>query len=85
MRIARPLPADAWRQPPGATVLLEPLADDSHPYPMELDLPCWTVARDVDFRRWLFGYGAEVLIESPEPLRVEHRDRAGAVAALYER
>jgi hypothetical protein len=65
-------------------VLLEPLADASHPYPLEIDLPPWTVARDVDSRRWLFGYGAEVLIESPELLQLEHRDRARGVAALYE-
>ena len=84
MRMSRPLPADVWRQPPAAAVLLEPLPDASHPYPVEIDLPPWTVARDVDFRRWLFGYGAEVLIESPESLQSEHRCRAQAVAALYE-
>lgn len=84
MRISRPLPAEAWRQPPAAMGLLEPLPEASHPYPVEIDLPPWTVAHDVDFRRWLFGYGAEVWIEGPEPLRAEHRDRARAVATLYE-
>ena len=42
------------------------------------------MTRDVDFRRWLFGYGADVLIERPELLRAEHHDRSMAVAALYE-
>ena len=50
---------------------------------MEIDRPPWTVERDVDFRRWLFGYGAEVVIERPAPLRQEHQRRAEAVAALY--
>lgn len=62
---------------------LEPNQNDSHPYPVEIDLPPWTVERDVDFRRWLFGYGAEVVIESPAALRQEHQRRAEAVAALY--
>lgn len=84
MRIAKPLPADTWRQPHAAQVILEPLADSSHPYPVEIDLPPWTVTRDVDFRRWLFGYGADVLIEGPELLRAEHHGRSMAVAALYE-
>ncbi|MEB3332745.1 MAG: AAA family ATPase [Synechococcaceae cyanobacterium] len=83
MRLSRPLPADAWRQPAAAPVVLEPLVDATHPYPLEIDLPPWTVARDVDFRRWLFGYGADLVIESPLDLVVEHRDRAKAVAMLY--
>ncbi len=62
---------------------LEPIQNDSHPYPVEIDLPPWTVERDVDFRRWLFGYGAEVVIESPAALRQEHQRRAEAVTALY--
>jgi len=83
MRIAKPLHTDTWRQPPAAPVVLEPLADASHPYPVEIDLPPWTVARDVDFRRWLFGYGADVVIESPPELMEEHREKARAVALLY--
>jgi hypothetical protein len=37
----------------------------------------------VDFRRWLFGYGADVVIEAPDPLRLEHQKRGQAMAALY--
>jgi hypothetical protein len=66
--------------PIAAALLLEPLSDPTHPYPVEIDLPPWTVKRDVDFRRWLFGYGAEVVIERPAPLRQEHQRRAEAVA-----
>jgi hypothetical protein len=56
---------------------------DSHPYPLEIDLPPWTLAADVDFRRWLFGFGAGVRIETPLALAEEHSDRGAAVAALY--
>lgn len=43
----------------------------SHPYPVELDLPPWTVAADIDLRSWLFACGGGIRIESPEPLRQE--------------
>ena len=83
LRLSRPLPGERWRQPALAPLVLEPQPGDSHPFPVEIDLPPWTVARDVDFRRWLFGYGAEVRIEAPEPLRLEHLQRGQAMAALY--
>jgi hypothetical protein len=41
------------------------------------------VARDVDFRRWLFGYGSEVLIESPQGLRDTRLVIAERTAELY--
>jgi hypothetical protein len=50
---------------------------------VEIDLPAWTIERDVDFRRWLLGYGADVIIEAPRELREEHQLRAQQVAALY--
>ena len=71
LRLSKPLPGDRWRQPAHAPLVLEPQPGSSHPFPVEIDLPPWTVARDVDFRRWLFGYGAEVLIESPGMLKEE--------------
>jgi hypothetical protein len=52
--------------------VLEPVsADSSHPYPVELDLPPWTVAADVDLRSWLFAFGGGIRIESPDVLRQE--------------
>jgi hypothetical protein len=83
MRFSKPLPVDRWRQPPKAPLVLEPISGDPHPFPVELDLPPWTVARDVDFRRWLFGYGADVVIERPQELLMEHARRAYAVMASY--
>ena len=56
---------------------------DRHPYPVELDLPRWTVERDVDLRNWLFGFGDGVRIESPAAMQDEHRAKAAAVMDLY--
>ncbi len=83
-RLSRPLPGEGWWHHPRAPHVLEPNpADDSHPYPVELDLPRWTLARDVDLRRWLFGFGAGVRIEQPTALRHELLDRCRAVLALH--
>ena len=63
--------------------MLEPgTASDSHPYPVELDLPLWTVAADIDLRSWLFAFGGGIRIESPDALRQElvHRSQE-AIAA----
>jgi hypothetical protein len=50
---------------------------------VELDLPSWTVERDVDLRNWLFGFGAGIRIEAPVALREEHHSRALATAEIY--
>jgi hypothetical protein len=42
--------------------VLAPLPGDRHPYTVEVDVPVWTAERDVDFRRWLFGYGEGVAL-----------------------
>lgn len=46
-------------------------ADSSHPYPVELDLPSWTLAADIDLRSWLFAFGGGLRVERPELLRQE--------------
>ncbi len=44
-RLSRPQPGDTWWFHPKAPHVLEPGSPaDSHPYPVELDLPSWTVA-----------------------------------------
>ena len=84
-RLSRPLPGDTWWHHPRAPHVLEPgLPADSHPYPVELDLPSWTVAADVDLRTWLFAFGAGIRIESPLELRQEHRERLQAALAVYQ-
>jgi hypothetical protein len=62
--------------------VLEPIEGDTHPFPTEIDLPPWTVARDVDFRRWLFGYGEEVIIESPNTLIEAQITRSSTLVEL---
>jgi predicted kinase len=83
IRLSAPLPEERWREPAGAPTVLAPLAADPYPYPFELDLPAWTVESDVDFRRWLFAYGSELLIEQPAFLRAEHRQRAADLLDGY--
>ena len=83
MRLSKTLPADPWRQPSKAPLVLEPIEGDTHPFPIEIDLPPWTVDRDVDFRRWLFGYGGDVLIDSPRSLVNEISSRSHLIAGLY--
>jgi predicted kinase len=85
-RFSRPLPGDTWWHHPNAPHVLEPgPATDSHPYPVELDLPLWTVEHDIDLRTWLFGFGAGIRIESPAALRDEHQQKLEAALAVYQR
>jgi len=73
-RYSKPLKGDTWWYHPKAPHVLEPGSpSDTHPYPVELDLPRWTIARDVDLRNWLFGFGAGIRIEQPAELVLEHR------------
>ncbi len=82
-RFSKPLPGDTWWHHPKAPHVLEPgPSDASHPYPVELDLPPWTVAADIDLRSWLFAFGGGIRIESPDALRQELVDRCHqAIAA----
>ncbi|MEA5424750.1 AAA family ATPase [Synechococcus sp. CCY9202] len=84
-RLSRPLPGDTWWFHPKAPHVLEPGSPaDSHPYPVELDLPSWTVMADIDLRTWLFAFGAGIRIEAPPELRQEHQERLQAALAVYQ-
>ncbi len=75
-RFSKPLPGEHWWHHPKAPHVLQPGSpSDTHPYPVELDLPPWTVARDVDLRSWLFNFGGGIRIEQPEALRQELVER----------
>ena len=83
-RYSKPLPGDTWWHHPKAPHLLEPgPPTDTHPYPVELDLPSWTVERDVDLRNWLFGFGAGIRIEAPAALAAEHRRWLRSALEVY--
>ena len=86
IRFSRPLAGDSWWHHPKAPHVLEPgTASDSHPYSVELDLPLWTVAADIDLRSWLFAFGGGIRIESPDALRQELVQRChDALAANVE-
>jgi len=83
-RFSRPLPGETWWHHPRAPHVLEPNpAADSHPYPIELDLPLWTLACDVDLRTWLFAFGAGIRIEQPEAMRQELMQRCRDSLAVH--
>jgi predicted kinase len=84
-RFSRPLSGEHWWHHPNAPHVLEPGSpSDTHPYPVELDLPPWTVERDIDLRNWLFGFGAGIRIESPLALRQEHRQKLQSALEVYQ-
>lgn len=84
-RFSRPLTGDTWWHHPKAPHALEPGSPaDTHPYPVELDLPVWSLERDIDLRNWLFGFGAGIRIESPASLREEHRHKLETALAVYQ-
>jgi hypothetical protein len=80
---SKPLPGEkSWES--GPLDRLSPnAATDSHPYPVELFLPRWTVQEDWDLRNWLFRWGAAIRIESPLELRELHQQMARDVVAVY--
>jgi hypothetical protein len=83
-RYSLPLPGDSWWRHPQAPHRLSPNpAGDSHPYPVEIDLPTWTVEEDVDLRTALFGFGAGLRIETPASLRERHRRHCREALAVY--
>ncbi len=84
-RFSKPLAGEHWWHHPNAPHVLEPGSpSDTHPYPVELDLPPWTVERDIDLRNWLFGFGAGIRIDSPQALRDEHRQKLETALAVYQ-
>ncbi|WP_411872056.1 AAA family ATPase [Vulcanococcus limneticus] len=84
-RYSRPIPGrSSWQPGPRDTLKPNPNPEtDSHPYPVELLLPRWTVQDDWDLRAWLFRYGAGIRIEQPTALRQIHRQVAQEVVDLY--
>ena len=81
---SRPIPGQSsWSQAPLDSLAPNP-ATDSHPYPVELLLPRWTLESDWDLRSWLFRWGAGVRVESPQSLREQHLQQARGVVELYE-
>lgn len=71
-----------WIHPALAQVLPPNPPGDSHPHPVEIDLPPWILTRGVELRHWLFSHGSAIRIEAPEALRQEQQGQALEVLAL---
>ena len=71
-----------WTHPDLAQVLPPNPPGDSHPHPVEIDLPPWILTRGVELRHWLFSHGSTIRIEAPEALRQEQQGQALEVLAL---
>ena len=80
---SRPIPGHSSWSPGPLDRLAPNPATGSHPYPVELLLPRWTLESDWDLRAWLFRWGAGVRIESPQVLREQHLQQACGVVELY--
>ena len=75
----------AWVHPALSQVLAPNASGDSHPHPLEIDLPPWIRARGVALRRWLFSHGSALRIEAPEALRQEQQGQALEMLAMGQR
>lgn len=82
---AKPLPDDLTGLAGPRDTLAPNPAGDSHPYPVEIRMPSWTVERDWDLRNWLFRWGAGIRIEHPLALREHQLQQAEGVVTLYRR
>ena len=74
--------ATEWIHPLIAQTLEPNLPTDSHPHPVEIDLPSWILGGGIALRRWLFGFGSAIRIEAPVTLRAEQQGLALEVLAL---
>lgn len=84
MRLSGPLPTDNWKADSDTNSVLQPDPNNyTHPYPVEIILPAWTVESN-DFRSWLFGFGGDLKIEAPDVLRKKHLTYGQEITALYE-
>jgi len=92
IRVAKPLRQEAlarnptgaptaWIHPAIAQTLKPNPPTDSHPHPVEIDLPSWILSGGMVLRRWLFSFGSAIRIEAPEALRVEQQGMALEVLA----
>ena len=74
--------APGWIHPAIPQTLEPNPPTDSHPHPVEIDLPSWILSGGIALRRWLFGFGSAIRIEAPVTLRAEQQGLALEVLAL---
>ena len=56
---------------------------DSHPYPIEILLPKWTIDEDIDFKRWIIGFRDEIIVESPPQFVKDMRGKIKNLGRMY--
>ena len=85
IRISKPDPKDSWKPISQSLKFfsLERIADNLFPYPIEIDIPNWTLKKDIDFKRWILGFRESILIESPENLVEEVKETYSNLNELY--
>jgi predicted kinase len=57
--------------------------DEQYPHRFQVNLPVWS-CDDIDLRRWILGFGAEVKVIHPEKLRHNIAQTGSKIAELYE-
>ena len=85
IRMSKPLKNDPWKIPKGSKIfILKPDPENKYPFPIEIYLPPWTIERDIDFQRWLFGFGNDIKIESPEKLKEKYIEFGKGIQDTYK-
>ena len=82
--MSKPVKGDKWVPPKNGPFVLEPMANTKYPYPIEIDLPPWTIKTDNDFRKWLFGFGSGITIQEPRFLINEIKNYVKRIGKLYK-
>ena len=85
IRISLPNTSDKWKPPENAikNFSLKRIENDDFPYPIEIDLPSWTLEADIDFKRWILGFRDGIKIESPKELLAEIKKTYKDLNDLY--
>lgn len=63
---------------------LKKTGDARFPNRLQVRLPCWVVAEDVDFKRWILGFGGHVKVVAPLALAQDVRQQGQNILAAYE-
>ncbi len=83
IRYSKPITANAGWKVDKLHCLHPNPAGDTHPFPVEIDLPIWTLEQDRDLQAWLFRFGASIRVEKPTYLRDLHLEISRGVLNSY--
>ena len=77
--------SDNWKDPDTGNFTLDILEGDSHPYPIEILLPLWTINDDIDFKRWIIGFRDEIIVESPSNFVKDMSEKIKKLGLMYQK